>query len=287
MNERDFIAALRALASDPAARGLDDDAAVLDFGGDKLVLTHDTMIEGVHVLEGQDPADIAWKLVAVNLSDLAAKGAKPIGVLISHMLGTDDHRFVKGLEEVLGEFGVALLGGDTVRGDGPRSWGCTAIGRASHDPVPARSGAKPGDAVYLGGPIGRAMLGYEALRDDTEADDTHYRRPVPQLRLGQDLAPHVSAMMDVSDGLLLDASRIAGASNVTLSLDRNLVLPLAPEGRLEDAMRWGDDYVLLCTGPEGLGERFPLTRIGKVDASAAEPLLLDGSPPEGDIGYTH
>nr|WP_315854976.1 thiamine-phosphate kinase [Qipengyuania aquimaris] len=281
------MAALRALASDPAARGLEDDAAVLDFGGEKLILTYDTMIEGVHVLEGQDPADIAWKLVAVNLSDLAAKGAKPIGVLISHMLGTDDHRFVKGLEEVLGEFGVALLGGDTVRGEGQRSWGCTAIGRASHDPVPARSGAKPGDAVYLGGPIGRAMLGYEALRDDTEADDTHYRRPVPQLRLGQDLAPHVSAMMDVSDGLLLDASRIAAASNVTLSLDRNLVLPLAPEGRLEDAMRWGDDYVLLCTGPEGLDERFPFTRIGKVDVAGAEPLLLDGSPPEGDIGYTH
>ena len=126
-----------------------------------------------------------------------------------------------------------------------------------------------------------------AMRDDTEADDTHYRRPVPQLRLGQDLAPHVSAMMDVSDGLLLDASRIAAASNVTLSIDRNLVLPLAPEGRLEDAMRWGDDYVLLCTGPEGLDERFPFTRIGKVDVAGAEPLLLDGSPPEGNIGYTH
>lgn len=245
------------------------------------------MIEGVHVLEGQDPADIAWKLVAVNLSDLAAKGAEPIGVLVSHMLGTDDHRFVKGLEEVLGEYGVALLGGDTVRGDGPRTWGCTAIGRATCDVVPARSGAIPGDAVYLGGPIGMAMLGFEAFRDDAEGDDTHYRRPAPQLRLGQDLASHVSAMMDVSDGLLLDASRIAAASKVTLSLERNLVAPLAPEGRLEDAMRWGDDYVLLCTGPAGFEDRFPLTRIGKVIEQGEAPLLIDGAPPEGDIGYTH
>jgi thiamine-monophosphate kinase len=245
------------------------------------------MIEGVHVLEGQDPADIAWKLVAVNLSDLAAKGAAPIGVLISHMLGTDDHRFVTGLEEVLGEYGVALLGGDTVRGEGPRVWGCTAIGRATHVPVPSRSGARPGDAVYLAGSIGKAMIGHEALRDDTDEDDSAYRRPIPQIELGQQLAPHVSAMMDVSDGLLLDASRIAAASKVTLSLQSDLVAALAPAGRLDEAMRWGDDYVLLCTAHEGLEARLPLTRIGKVIEQADTPLLLDEAPPEGDIGYTH
>ena len=163
-----FIDALRALATHPAARGLADDVAVLDVGGETLVLTHDMMVEGVHVLPGQDPADIAWKLVAVNLSDLAGKGAEPVAVLLGHMLGTDDARFLEGLGEVLGEYGVPLLGGDTVRGsEAPRAWGCTAIGRATYRPVPSRGGARPGDALFVSGRIGRAMLGFEALRDGT------------------------------------------------------------------------------------------------------------------------
>ena len=278
---------MKALATSPAARGLEDDAAVLEFGDETLVLTHDTMIEGVHTLEGQDPADVAWKLVAVNLSDLAAKGAKPIGVLISHMLGDDDHRFVTGLREVLETYEVPLLGGDTVRGGGQRVWGCTAIGRATHRPVPSRGGARPGDKIYLSGRIGYAMLGLEALRDDTEQDDSAYRRPLPQLELGQDLAPHVSAMMDVSDGLLLDASRIARASGVTLSFDSVPLSGLAPEGRLDEAIRWGDDYVLLCTGPAGLDETLPVTCVGEVRARADHDVLLDNQPPTGDFGYTH
>lgn len=275
------------LATNPAARGLEDDAAVIEFGGETLVLTHDTLVDGVHVLEGQDPADIAWKLVAVNLSDLAAKGAEPVGVLISHMLGSDDHRFVAGLKEVLETYDVPLLGGDTVGGEGQRVWGCTAIGRATHTPVPSRSGAHVGDVIYLGGPIGQAMIGFEALRDDTEDDDTAYRRPVPQLELGRQLAPHVTAMMDVSDGLLLDASRIASTSGVSLLLTRDAIAPLAPESRFEEAMRWGDDYVLLATGPAGLEDRFSVTPIGKVIRPGDAPVLLDGTVPQGDLGFMH
>ncbi|MBX7513199.1 thiamine-phosphate kinase [Qipengyuania sp. GH38] len=278
---------MKALATSPAARGLEDDAAVIEFGDETLVLTHDTMIEGVHTLAGQDPADVAWKLVAVNLSDLAAKGAKPVGVLISHMLGDDDHRFVTGLHEVLETYEVPLLGGDTVRGEGERVWGCTAIGRATHRPVPSRSGAIAGNAVYLSGRIGYAMLGLEALREDTDDDDTAYRRPLPQLELGQTLAPHVTAMMDVSDGLLLDASRIARASDVSIDFDSALLASLAPEGRLDDAIRWGDDYVLLCTGPVGLDDEFEVTRIGEVRAAGEHGVLLDNEPPQGDLGYTH
>ena len=143
--ERDFIAALRVLATSPAARGLADDAAVLKFGDETLVLTQDTLVQGVHIRENEDPADIAWKLVAVNLSDLAAKGAEPVGVLISHMLGEDDPRFLEGLREVLTAFRMPLLGGDTVGGEGRRVWTCTALGRATHAPVPDRGGARPGD----------------------------------------------------------------------------------------------------------------------------------------------
>ncbi|MBL4857891.1 MAG: thiamine-phosphate kinase [Erythrobacter sp.] len=287
MNEREFISALRALATTPEARGLEDDAAVIEIGGETLVLTHDTLVDGVHVLEGQDPADIAWKLVAVNLSDLAAKGAEPVGILVSHMLGDDDHRFIAGLREICETYDVPLLGGDTVRAEGRRVWGCTAIGRATHRPVPSRSGAVPDDAVYLGGPIGKAMTGFESLRDDGEEDDTTYRRPTPQLELGEKLAPLVSAMMDVSDGLLLDASRIADASKATLSLSREALEPLAPQGRLDEALRWGDDYVLLCTGPAGLEAELPLTPIGEVLKRGPSALLLDGEPPHGDLGFTH
>ena len=260
---------------------------MIDFGDEALVLTHDTLIDGVHVLEGQDPADIAWKLVAVNLSDLAAKGAEPLGVLMSHMLGDDDHRFVEGLRAVLAEYELPLLGGDTVRAEGRRVWGCTAIGRATHTPVPSRSGAQPGDAVYVGGRIGEALLGFEALRDGTGADESAYTRPRPQLALGRDLAPQVSAMMDISDGLLLDASRIAAASQCTIAIDSAAVAQIAPADRLGEAMRWGDDYVLLATGPASLAAHFGLHRVGSVQAAGEHPLLLDGAPPQGPLGYTH
>src|ERR1700760_507411 len=93
-----FVEALRRLATHAGARGLDDDCAVIEFGGEALVLTHDMMVEGVHYLAGQDPADVAWKLVATNMSDLAAKGAEPVGALLGYMLGRDDARFLAGLE---------------------------------------------------------------------------------------------------------------------------------------------------------------------------------------------
>ena len=147
--EGSFIAALRALATNPAARNLADDCAVLEIGTETLILTHDMMVEGIHWLPGQDPADIAWKLVATNLSDLAAKGAEPIGVLLGYTLGQDDLRFVEGLREALYAFDVALLGGDTVGGGAVRTHGMTALGRATYLPVPSRSGAQVGDGLWL------------------------------------------------------------------------------------------------------------------------------------------
>ena len=114
--ESAFIDTLRALATDPAARDLIDDAAVLEMGEGALVLTHDMIVEGVHYLPTDPPEDVAWKLVAVNLSDLAAKGARPTGVLLGYALGDGDwdRAFAKGLGTALGTFGLPLLGGDTV-----------------------------------------------------------------------------------------------------------------------------------------------------------------------------
>ncbi len=287
--ELDFIAALRALADNPAARGLQDDCAVLPFGGELLVLTHDTMVAGIHYLPDQDPADVAWKLVASNISDLAAKGAQPVGVLLSYQLTGGEARFLEGLREALAHYGAPLLGGDTVKAAEGQTLGLTALGRATHRPVPARNGAKAGDSLYLSGPVGGAMIGFEALQAGSSdvAITLPYRRPQARLAEGIALAPYVSAMMDVSDGVLLDACRMAQASGVTLALDSRAVPIAAPEARRDDALRWGDDYQLLFTAPQGALLPCPAIRIGSVLPRADQPLLLDGKAPEGSLGYTH
>lgn len=257
---------------------------MLEIGGEALVLTHDAMVEGVHFLSGQDPADVAWKLVATNISDLAAKGAEPIGVLLGYQLGTRDARFVEGLAEALEHYDAKLLGGDTTGANGPQSLGLTAIGRATVRPVPSRSGAKAGDSIWLTGKLGAAMLGLEALQSGT-GDSAAYRRPQARLAEGLALAPQVTAMMDVSDGLLLDASRMAKASAATFAIDSAAVPIAAPEHRRAEALRWGDDYELLFTLPAGIVPAASATRIGEVRDLGPDPLLLDGkSLPAGDEG---
>ena len=284
MNEPDFIAVLRRLPLHPGARGLMDDCAVLNIGSETLVITHDMMTEGTHFRDNADMADVAWKLVASNLSDLAAKGAEPVGVLLGHMLGRDDARFLKGLHEALAAFGAPLLGGDTVAGQGARSFGLTAIGRATHTPVPSRSGAQAGDRVYVTGPVGRAMLGFEGDPKHRAAFD----RPVPRLAEGIALAPQVTAMMDVSDGLLLDAWRLAEASGITLALDPQAI-PVADPVRADECLRWGDDYELLFTAPPSARLPAGMHLIGIV-APLAEASLFLGGESLGDpasLGYRH
>jgi thiamine-monophosphate kinase len=283
MNEFDFIAALRGLPLHPGACDLRDDAAIIELGGETLIVTHDAIAEDVHYRAGTDPVDIAWKLVAVNLSDLAAKAAEPIGVLIGATLIDGSARFVEGLRAVLEAYDVKLLGGDTIAHHGPATFGCTAIGRASVRPVPARTGAKPGDALYVAGAIGAAMLGFRA------GDGDAYLRPRPLLAEGRALGPHVHAMMDVSDGLLLDTRRMAEASGCTALLELEAI-PFAPGVAAGDrlaAATWGDDYALLFAAPEGLALPVAATRIGRMEAAGALPLLLDGAPPPENLGYEH
>lgn len=257
MSEADFIARLRSIATDPAARGLGDDAAVL---GD-LVLTHDMIVEGIHFLPDERPEDVAWKLVAVNLSDLAAKGAAPLGVLLGYSLTGDDTwdaAFAGGLNEVLRRYAVPLLGGDTVGipAGAPRTFGLTAIGKAPATGAPARSGVRPGDQIWVTGTIGNAGVGLAMRLGEIDPNETclaAYRRPQPQLAFGQAVAPHVHAMMDVSDGLLIDAERMAKASGcditlmieaVPLSAALLAVRPDVLDTRLAAATA-GDDYQLL------------------------------------------
>lgn len=261
---------------------------MLELGAETLVLTHDMMVEGVHFLPEADMADVAWKLVATNLSDLAAKGAEPLGVLLGFMLGAGDTRFAEGLAEVLARYNVPLLGGDTTSGGRPRSFGLTAIGRATHCPVPSRSGARAGDGVYITGSVGAAMLGFEALRDGSGADSAAYRRPSPRLDEGRLLVSLVSAMMDVSDGLLLDAFRLARASDVSVALD-SAAVPVADPLRRMECLSWGDDYELLFTLPAGIPSPIAAHLIGTVEQRGFVPLFVDGEPvanAEG-LGYQH
>ena len=283
-----LIAALRAIATHPAARNLNDDAAVLEFGGEALVLTHDMMIGGVHFLPEQDPSDVAWKLVATNISDLAAKGAEPVGVLLGYQLGADDARFVSGLRDALAHYGAPLLGGDTVGGAGPQAIGLTAIGRATFRPVPSRGGARAGERLWLTGAVGGAMLGLEALRAGS-GDSAAYRRPVARLAEGIALAPQVTAMMDVSDGLLLDARRMATASGVCLAIDSAAVPLACPESRRAEALRWGDDYELLFTLPAGIAPAVAATCIGTALPGPSGTLLVDGIAPADSesLGFEH
>ncbi len=261
---------------------------MLEVGGETLILTHDSMVEGVHFLAGQDPADVAWKLVATNLSDLAAKGAEPLGVLLGYQLAPGDTRFAAGLGEVLAHYNVPLLGGDTVGGKGPQVLGLTAIGRATHRPVPARSGARQGDGLWITGPVGGAMAGLEALRSGI-GESTQYHRPRALLAEGRALAPLVTAMMDVSDGLLLDAARMARASGVTFEIRSNAVPLGVSEDRRLEALRWGDDYQLLFTLPADREPPVPAFRIGEAAASGPSPLILDGNPLDetAGLGFEH
>lgn len=276
MNEAEFLALLRPLATHPAARGFMDDAAIL---GD-LVLTHDMLVEGVHFLPDDPPGDVAWKLLAVNLSDLAAKGAVPVGVLLGYPLsdGDWDRAFVAGLREALVHFDTPLLGGDTVRG--PRVFSLTAIGRSAH--APSRSGARAGDALYVTGVIGRASLGLAGNPVHLAA----YRRPTPRLAEGQALAPIVHAMMDVSDGLLIDAQRMATASNLALDIDLDAVPHV---GELMAAITAGDDYELLFAAAPDVPLPVAATRVGTFRAGTGLTLYNNAGPvalPE-TLGYTH
>jgi len=308
IREAEVIDRLPRIATAPEARGLLDDVAVLDG----LVVTHDSIAEGVHFLPTDPPASVGWKLVAVNLSDLASKGATPAGALLSLTLageGSWEREFLTGVEHACESYDLPLIGGDTISlpEGAPRVLGLTAIGRAGAH-VPDRSGAKPGDSLWLVGTIGDAAAGLAQLRAEPDATGPLvdiYRRPIPQLGAGQVLAPHAHAMMDVSDGLLLDARRMAEASGCAITIDLDsLSLSSAFVSQrgssLKDilfAATGGDDYALLGAIPAeldpaslSLPRGTKISRIGKLAAGEASlSLTIGGEPvdlPER-LGFEH
>jgi thiamine-monophosphate kinase len=289
MNEADFLARLRRLPLHPGARGLADDTAAL--GG--YTLTTDTMVEGVHFLRDDPAGDVAWKLVATNYSDLAAKGAQVEGVLLNYPLGAADwdSAFLDGFDAALRDLGGVLLGGDTVTlpAGAPRVLTLTAIGTDAA--APARSGARAGDHLWVTGTIGDAGAGLAIARagQGDAALLARYRRPRPRLIEGRALAPLAHAMMDVSDGLLIDAARMAAASGVAVTIELADVPLASGVGDALAAAIAGDDYELLFALAPDCVPPLPATRVGHFEAGAGLRLTRAGLPEPLPLrlGYEH
>jgi thiamine-monophosphate kinase len=295
VTEPEFLDLLRTLPLHAGALGLTDDAARI---AGAFVVTTDTLVEGVHFLPDDPAGDVAWKLLAVNLSDLAGKGARPVAVLLNYSLSDDawDRGFIAGLDEAMRELDVALLGGDTVSlpPGARRVLTLTAFGQTDN-PAGARSGARAGDALWVCGTIGDAGAGLRIARGATGPTEllAAYRRPRPLIAEGVALAPHVAAMMDVSDGLLIDAARLARASQVAASVDLDAV-PLSDALRRFDpdplaAATAGDDYALLFALPPGVQPPVAAARIGTLTAGSGLTITRNGAPdPLPDrLGWLH
>ena len=270
---------LAPLATAAGAGGLEDDAALLDApeGKRRLAVTTDTMVEGVHFPPDGPPGLIARRLLRCNLSDLAAMGARPEGYLLNLALSEriDDpwlEAFAAGLAADQEEFGISLFGGDTVGTPGALTLAVTAFGSAS-TPV-RRSGATPGDLVFVTGPVGDGYFGLKAVRGEIEAPRLAERYWLPSPRFGA--AEGATAAADISDGLVADLDHICHASGVAAVIDLEAV-PLSAEvaalgsqARL-DALTGGDDYELVFTAP-----RSTAIAVGRI-VSGEGVTVLDGA----------
>jgi thiamine-monophosphate kinase len=304
--------------------GIGDDCAVLDTGGGtSLLVTTDMLAEGVHFLRsGSSPWRLGWKSLAVNISDIAAMGGEPAAAFLALGLTPDIQEkflleFRDGLFACAAEYRVDLLGGDTIRTRSDLVFSLTLLGRAASGRVVKRSGARPGDRVMLGGPVGESAAGLQLLGGATGNLDSADREqllrahlePHPQVALGRLLARNglARAMIDVSDGLLQDLGHICRESGVGADIDTGR-LPLsdalcraaesAGADPLEWALRGGEDYVLLFCVPPGLEEParsagrgepgIDLLTIGEITSGPGIRVCRDGIWTETDpAGFTH
>lgn len=262
----------------PGAFGLEDDGAVLPVAaGHELVVTTDPIIAGVHFLPGEDPAKVAWKALAVNVSDLVAKGATPLAYTMAiafpeRPAETWLEAFARGLAKAQQTFGCHLVGGDTDRTPGPLTVAITAFGTLPAGSMVRRSTARPGDVVYVTGTIGDATLGFRLRQDPLlarawnlseahrEALERRYLAPNPAVGFETVLREHASAAIDVSDGLVKDFERLCCASDMAgrLVLERMVFSAAAQAvidaGGIAEAglVVGGEDYEVLMTVPPGI-----------------------------------
>ena len=246
-----------------------DDAAVVEAPAGPLLLAADAVVAGVHAPVGTDLADLGWQAVVVNVSDIAAMGGRPLHLLVTVTapVGTDLDRLFDGVAEAAHAYLCPVVGGDLSTGD------CLAVsvavtGTVDGTPV-LRSGATPGEWIYVTGPLGGA------------AASGWTRRPVARVTEGVDArGAGATAMIDVSDGLVVDLGHIAAESGVGVALDE---VPVAPGATLEQALTGGQDYELVFTAPVA---RLPLGfRIGRCTADPSERTLAGQPLPTG--GWEH
>jgi thiamine-monophosphate kinase len=306
------------------AFGLRDDCATITPPPNTdLVIKTDPVRAGVHFFADDAPEDIAWKALAVNMSDLAAKGATPLAYVLALSFPSIPEtpwlaRFAQGLAAAQSAFGCHLIGGDTDRAAGPLSIAVTAFGVVETGKMVRRGTASAADYVYVSGTLGGSALGLKLRRGDADTADwpinsdarstllTRYLRPQPRLALAQALRAHATAAMDISDGLCKDFDRLCRASGVGGRLDLSR-LPLSVGAReivaaaphLNDLI-WGggDDYEILCTVPQSQAEAFesgaravtvPVTRIGLITAGRHVTFhKADGAAmPINTLGWDH
>ena len=311
MTEFGFIENIRALCADlpdNGFEGIGDDCAVLPAGGgESLVFTTDLLTEGVHFLrEATTPEELGGKALAVNLSDVAAMGARPVATLLSLALPADAAdawaaRFMEGYRALSARWGVALVGGDTTRSQGGVTINVTAIGRAADAHLKRRSAARPGDVVLASGLLGASGAG---LRDILAGDCATplaaiHRNPQPQVDEGQWLGrrTEVHAMMDLSDGLASDIRRIMERSGVGAAIELEKI-PVAPGSDLRTVACGGEDYKLLLTAAADAAERLaadylsrfgtPRYPVGRIEAGSRLRWLRSGREEPLDWqGFAH
>lgn len=305
----------------PGAFGLADDCAAISVPpGCDLVVKTDPVAAGVHFFEDDAAGDIAWKALAVNVSDLAAKGATPLAYVMA--LSFPDRpetgwleAFANGLGEAQRSFGMHLIGGDTDRRPGPVSISITAFAAVPAGRMLRRGGARPGDRIYVTGTIGDACLGLDIRRglDRAATLDAaerrylldRYLRPEPRLALGPVLLAHASASMDVSDGLMKDLDRMCRASGTGATVwigeiplsDAAVKVVRDSPAVLQRLATAGDDYELLVAVPPSQAAEFERvardqvrsTCIGEMTATAGLSVHdVDGRPIALDrLGYDH
>lgn len=310
MTEFGFIDHIRrrfADLPDQGFEGIGDDCAVLPLGGEALVFTSDLLTEGVHFLRHATSArELGGKSLAVNLSDVAAMGARPVATLLSIALPPDAagawaEEFMEGYRELSARFGTPLVGGDTTRSESGVTINVTAIGRSPLTHLKRRRDARPGDALFVAGELGASGAGLRDLlagHPDTPPARIH-RNPQPQVDEGIWLGgrPEVHAMMDLSDGLASDLRHILDESDCGAEVELERI-PVAAGADLRTAACGGEDYKLLFTAAptatrqleEEFRARFgtPLHRIGRITERAGLTWLQAGSPVQLDWqGFTH
>ena len=293
--------------------GIGDDCAVLPAGEGELLFSTDLLMEGVHFLRSESsPEDVGWKAAAVNLSDIAAMGGKPVATFLSIALPKDAQgewaeRFIEGYRQISSQYDVPLLGGDTTSSLRDIAVNVGILGRCQSGKRLMRSGAKVGETIYVTGPLGDSAAGLQAIlkgirrSEEVKTLIERHKRPLPRVDAGVILiqSGKVGAMMDISDGIASDMRHIMKASKVgaVIALDRlplssELISVCAEQGwdRYVLSTSGGEDFELLFTGPDGLENELDIKvyPVGKIVDGNELIWTVEGSAVDYDyMGYKH